>query len=154
MASEQIISLRVTQEFSDQYAAYVTAHFGDARGARSVALLDALNAQMAGGAAWLNQSHSDQKMLIVALESEVEKLKLLTGKRHGIPIDKTLCRPFQVLEVLRVKGESTAPEIIEALGGEYFDVRTAISDLRRPRNGCIKAAGRKTERGYAYCIAD
>lgn len=80
MASEQVLSLRVTDEFKKQYTDYVDTHFGDARGATTVAMFDALNAQMNGGAAWLNQAHADQKMLIAELEREVGKLKLLTGK--------------------------------------------------------------------------
>lgn len=80
MASEQIISLRVSQEFFDQYAAYVSDHFGDARGARSVAAYDAINSQMNGGAVWVNQAHADQRMLIDALEAEVAKQRDLCSR--------------------------------------------------------------------------
>lgn len=75
MASEQIISARVTQEFFDRYGQFVTGQFGDARGARSVALLDAMNSQMLGGVCSVSQCHADQSMLIKALEARVEALE-------------------------------------------------------------------------------
>lgn len=115
MASEQIISVRVTQEFFDQYSAYVTAHFGDARGARTVALFDALNAQMNGGAAWLNQAHSDQKMLIKELERELEKLRT---RPERIPTPKKKPRVYVLSE--HTKARLAVYKPFAPIGGHYL----------------------------------
>lgn len=125
MASEQILSTRVPQEFFDRYALFVAEYFGDVRGARSVALLDAMNAQMHGGVSAVNQDHADQGMLIKALESELETLR---NRPERIPTAKKK-RPFVPLSA----HHKARLQVLRCLGLSLQDGKTS-SELAHQTN--------------------